>query len=74
MPEPMNPVTVTKLEKAYCKRKRGETYTACENVDFQWSLKEVNEFINLWQSGVSLVGLSQRFVRSETDIAVLISI
>lgn len=72
MVAPVNPATITKLEKAYMPRKRGETYTALEDVDFQWSRYEITEFINLWNAGVSLTGLSHRFRRSQTDIAVLI--
>jgi hypothetical protein len=53
-------------------RKRGETYIACESIDFQWSIDEVTKFIKLWKSGASLMRLSQTFRRTQMDIAVLI--
>lgn len=72
MAEPLNTTTATKLEKRYMIRKFGTTYTALENIDFQWSLPDVNEFINLWNSGASIMRLSGHFKRRQTDIAVLI--
>jgi hypothetical protein len=72
MAEPFNNATESRLVKQWMPRKRGETYIACESVDFQWSNDEVTKFINLWNSGASLMRLSQTFRRTQTDIAVLI--
>jgi hypothetical protein len=72
MAEPFNYKTAAKLEKQWMPRKRGETYIACESVDFQWSIDEVAKFIKIWKSGASLMRLSQTFRRTQTDIAVLI--
>lgn len=48
-------------------------YIACENVDFVWSLKQVLEFDDLWQSGVTDTReLANHFNRSEADISFLI--
>lgn len=73
MPNPyIENKTIAMLDKAYLTKKRGSTYTACEEINFQWSISEVNEFIGLWNSGTSIVGLSQRFSRTQNDVAILI--
>jgi hypothetical protein len=72
MAEPFNNITESRLIKQWMPRERGETYIAGEGFDFQWSKNEVTEFIKLWNSGASLMRLSQTFIRTQNDIAVLI--
>jgi hypothetical protein len=72
MAEPFNNMTESRLIKQWMPRERGETYIAGEGFDFQWSKNEVTEFIKLWNSGASLMRLSQTFRRTQNDIAVLI--
>lgn len=64
--------TVSMLEKAYLIRNRGETYIACESIDFSWTRQEVNKFVRLWQDGASLQTLCETFIRPENDVGALI--
>ena len=64
--------TVSMLEKAYLIRHPGETYIACESIDFSWTRQEVSKFVRLWQDGASLETLCETFRRSENDVGMLI--
>jgi hypothetical protein len=72
MAQPFNNITESRLIKQWMPRKRGETYIAGEQFDYQWSKDEVIEFIQMWNYGASVMWLQHHFKRTQNDIAVLI--
>lgn len=72
MAEPFNNITESRLIKQWMPRKRGETYIACESVDFQWSVYEVNRAIEMWKAGNSIWTIQNTLDRPQDDVIALI--
>ncbi|EST11275.1 hypothetical protein [Sporolactobacillus laevolacticus] len=72
MAEPFNNATESRLIKQWMPRKRGETYIACESVDFQWSHSDVRTAIKLWDEGNSLWTMQRLLDRPQDDVLALI--
>lgn len=51
---------------------RRSIYTALEEVDFHWGLDEVQEFDEMWGSGIPIEWIASNFGRSEEEVAILV--
>lgn len=51
---------------------RSEIYLALENINYEWSSKELNKFMDLWMEGFSLKYICNLLDRDIDDAAVLI--
>lgn len=48
-------------------------YIACDDVNFMWTLEQVEEFEQLWRSGiVDIIELAEHFDRAAYEMAFLI--
>lgn len=63
---------IRKIERQHCKKKRLNTYIALENLNFNWDLKQVEMFQEMWKSGSSIIELAEFFERSQEEIGLLI--
>lgn len=63
---------ISRLENAYLFNDQGQTYIACERFDFLWTKDDVKDFQRLWEEGCSIQKLSQRFNRSQEEVALLV--
>lgn len=63
---------IVRIEGAYMTENRRSTYTALEEVDMLWDLKQALELDRLWNEGLSIEQLSERFKRSVDDIEILV--
>ncbi len=68
---PYNQKASNQLERAYLKNKHGQSYIACENLEFLWTKEEVNDFKRQWRHGASLQELSQYFNRTQEEVLIL---
>jgi len=64
-------ISISKLEAAYMKNKAGQTYIACEYLDFQWTKEEVKEFGILWREGRTLYEIARFFKRTPEEVLIL---
>lgn len=53
-------------------RERRNIYIALEEVDMTWSLEEVKEFRRLWDEGVSLLDIAEKFDRKPLEVGILL--
>lgn len=51
---------------------RDVIYIACEEMNFIWSEEEVNEFINLWNSGIDILSIAEHFNRDPDEVGLLV--
>lgn len=52
-------------------KKRNEIYTACENWDFHWDLKDIRVFDRMWIEGMDLEDIAKAFERDIDEVALL---
>lgn len=67
----MSAIAEGKMAKDYMKRKRLQTYIACEDFDFTWDRTEVARFRELWRSGVSIVDIAEELGRHQVEVGIL---
>lgn len=60
------------IKKLYMKEERLTTYIALEEMNFTWSLEEVEEFEEMWREACSLTEIAAHFKRTHEEVAVLI--
>lgn len=60
-----------KMEARYLRNKAGQSYLACENLDFVWSKQQVNDFKLLWKEGRNIDELARYFRRPQEEILIL---
>lgn len=63
---------IQRLERAYLKKEFGVRHIACENLDFSWTRKEVRQFRELWNGGISITDIAKFLKRREEEVAILI--
>lgn len=63
--------SIGKLEGHYLRNKAGQTYLACEDMNFMWTRQQVKDFRILWEEGRSLDELARYFRRSQEEILIL---
>lgn len=63
--------TIGKIEKRYLKNKFGQTYIACEDLDFHWTKEEVFDFECMWYEGKTLLEIAEYFNRPDMEILLL---
>ena len=68
---PDNKRAIGQLEAAYLRNKCGQSYIACEDLDFIWTKEEVFDFECRWDDGASLKELARYFRRSQEEILIL---
>ena len=59
------------LERQYLKNRYGESYIACEDLDFIWTNDEVEEFDLMWMAGKTLLEISSYFKRTQEEVLIL---
>lgn len=52
-------------------KKTGQTYVACEQMDFLWSKEEVFDFECMWHEGRTLDEMARYFKRTQEEILLL---
>lgn len=63
---------VAKIENVRrLRHERRSIYTALEDLDFHWDLKEVLEFDHMWNEGLSLWDIARAFGRDPDEVAIL---
>lgn len=50
----------------------GETYIACEQLDYSWSRKDLHELVEMWRLGVPVEYMSQHFDRPDEECAIIL--
>lgn len=56
----------------YMIRKAGETYFACDGIDFMWSAQEADMAVELWNEGKDLWSIKKTLRRPLPDVEMLI--
>lgn len=51
---------------------RRSIYTALEDLDFHWSVQEVEEFDEMWRMGIPIDWIAANFGRTEEEVAILV--
>ncbi len=67
----MDDSIVKSMETRYLRNKAGQTYIACEDLNFVWAKTEIEEFNQLWKEGKRLDEMSRHFRRSQEEILLL---
>ncbi len=62
---------VKSMESRYLKNKAGQTYIACEDLDFSWTKAEMAEFVLMWREGKRLDEMSRHFNRPPEELLIL---
>lgn len=62
---------VKSMESRYLKNKSGQTYIACEDLDFSWTKAEIAEFVLMWREGLRLDEMARHFNRPQEEILIL---
>ena len=62
-----------RLEDRYCIYSRTNTYIMFENVEinWHWTSEEVNEFDKAMRAGMNVIGLADKFGRTQEEIVLL---
>lgn len=63
---------IRKLEKRHLTKRREKVYIALEDMDFVWSLVEVEAFRRMWHEGQSIYEMAQYFDRDPDEVTVLV--
>lgn len=63
--------SIGRLESHYLRNKAGQTYLACEEMNFVWTRQQVKDFRILWGEGRDLDELARYFRRSQEEILIL---
>lgn len=63
--------TIARLETAYMKNKRVDTYIALEEVDFIWCRREIEQFRSMWRAGYDIWKIAKLLGRSHHDVVML---
>lgn len=48
----------------------GDTYVACENLNFCWSRPELRELVDMWNVGVPIDYIAKHFDRADEECAI----
>lgn len=51
---------------------RRNIYTACEDLEFQWDLREVENFDKMWNEGLSVWDMARAFGRDPDEVTILV--
>ncbi|WP_062105230.1 hypothetical protein [Bacillus niameyensis] len=62
---------VKSMETRYLTYAPGESYIACQDVDFGWTMKKTLEFEKLWRKGKTLHEMSKHFRRPPVEILMI---
>lgn len=66
--------TINTLESNYMSEKRLNIYTSLEDIEeiqWHWSMEEINVFESLWNQGKGLVDIADYFKHTELSILLL---
>lgn len=47
-------------------------YIALEDMDMDWSSEDVEQFISLWDKGISISSIAEHFNRDSDEVAILV--
>lgn len=63
------------LEETHLKHEPGETYIAFDDLDveFRWTVAQVNEFDRLWEEGRALHTIAHHFNRTQLETGLLLA-
>ncbi|GAB7387398.1 hypothetical protein BSNK01_12340 [Bacillaceae bacterium] len=62
---------IVRLEEFYMQQSRRNIYVACEDMDFVWDERDVEEFDRMWQEGFSIWDIARAFNRDPDEVALL---
>lgn len=63
--------TISRMELAYMKKERVDTYVALEEVDFIWCTREIEQFRAMWRAGYDIWKIAKLLGRSHHDVVML---
>ena len=63
--------SIGKLESYYLRNKAGQTYLACEDMNFMWTRQQVKDFRILWDEGRNIDELARYFGRPQEEILII---
>lgn len=47
-------------------------HIACEDLNFMWSLQEVNDFREMWKEGLCIVDIAEKLGREVDEVGILV--
>lgn len=50
----------------------GDTYIACEQLDYAWSRSDLREIVDMWKLGVPIDYISEHFGRPDEECAIIL--
>jgi hypothetical protein len=65
----MESQTITALKNQWM---TGEVYIACLDLDFEWAKSDVEDFLRMWEMGISVEYMAKHFGREESEVVLLI--
>lgn len=63
---------VKHIETRYLTKSSNRIMVACEDLDFVWSDKEVNDFRYLWKNDAPIQDIAAYFNRTHEEVAILV--
>ena len=63
--------TISRMELAYMKKERVDTYIALEELDFVWCRREIEQFGAMWRAGYDIWKIAKLLGRSHHDVVML---
>ena len=63
--------TISRMELAYMKKERVDTYIALEELDFVWCRREIEQFRAMWRAGYDIWKIAKLLGRSHHDVVML---